>query len=50
MTVLYCTVLHVQAIHVFVESEGALVQHPVLVTVKQPRGVRAWSLPHVDSG
>ena len=42
----FCT----QAVRLMVRSDDAQMNHPLLVTVRQPRGVTSWSLPYVDSG
>ena len=43
-------VLAAQAVRLMVRSDDAQMNHPLLVTVRQPRGVTSWSLPYVESG
>lgn len=39
-----------QVVRLHTRSEGADSLHPLLVTVRQVRGISSWVLPYVESG
>ena len=39
-----------QALRVYAASDDAVMDHPVLVTARQCKGVTSWSVPFVESG
>ena len=39
-----------QVVRLYTRSEGATSPHPLLVTVRQVRGISSWQLPYVESG
>ncbi len=46
----HLSTMYPQAIRLSVSSESASSRHPILVVVRQSRGVSSWAIPYVESG